>query len=492
MAKQYDRDTKTGLCILRQMKVFVKVGDASNLGDEETMSDINTVYAREFSDPELDREVLKLAWPAIVENILHTFIWVVDTAMVGHLGAQALSAVGLSGSVYWNLVWVFSAVAVGAMAVVARSVGAGDTGRAAHAAGQALLISILLGIIFTVGTHLSAPLVFRLGGFEDEVSAMGIGYLRIVGAGSVMLVLTKVGAGILRGAGDTRTPMFVSFVTNTINAIGDYVLIFGVLGFPRLGVTGAAIATLFANVVGGILTLVALFQGRSMLSMKIRKLFAIDMNTVKTLVTLSIPAALEETLTSTARILSSFMIASLGTVAFAAHQVTIAAESLSFMPGLGFATASGVLVGQNLGAKKADRARLVTYRAIRYAVMTMGGFAVLFFAVPHIIVSFFTAETEVMLLAATCLRIAGLEQVFIGIADTFRGSLRGAGDTRSALKMTAIGTWVVRIPVIAFIVYVLRLSLAAVWVGICIEWVVRAIVGRIYFSKGNWERIEIR
>src|SRR5690606_1352072 len=118
-----------------------------------------------------------------------------------------------------------------------------------------------------------------------------------------------------------------------------------------------------------------------------RKLFAIDMNTVKTLVTLSIPAALEETLTSTARILSSFMIASLGTVAFAAHQVTIAAESLSFMPGLGFATASGVLVGQNLGAKKAGRARLVTYRAIRYAVMTMGGFAVLFFAVPHIIVS---------------------------------------------------------------------------------------------------------
>src|SRR5690554_1053282 len=113
MAKQYDRDTKTGLCILRQMKVFVKVKDASNLGDEETMSDINTVYAREFSDPELDREVLKLAWPAIVENILHTFIWVVDTAMVGHLGAQALSAVGLSGSVYWNLVWVFSAVAVG-------------------------------------------------------------------------------------------------------------------------------------------------------------------------------------------------------------------------------------------------------------------------------------------------------------------------------------------------------------------------------------------
>jgi Na+-driven multidrug efflux pump len=151
------------------------------------VSDINTVLAKQSSDPELDREILKLAWPAIAENVLHTFIWVVDTAMVGRLGAQALSAVGLSGSVYWNVLWVFSAIAVGVMAVVARSVGAGDTRRAARAAGQALLISIALGIFFTLGTYVSAPLIFRLGGFENTVSAMGIEYLRIVGAGSVLL-----------------------------------------------------------------------------------------------------------------------------------------------------------------------------------------------------------------------------------------------------------------------------------------------------------------
>lgn len=229
------------------------------------MSDISTVLAKQSSDPELDREILKLAWPTIAENVLHTFIWVVDAAMVGRLGAQALSAVGLSGSVYWNVLWVFSAIAVGAMAVVARSVGAGDTRRAAHAAGQALLISIALGIFFTLGTYVSAPLIFRLGGFESNVSAMGIEYLRIVGAGSVLLVLTKVGAGVLRGAGDTGTPMFVAVVANTINAVGDYVLIFGLLGFPRLEVKGAAIATLVANLAGGILILVALFQKRSRL-----------------------------------------------------------------------------------------------------------------------------------------------------------------------------------------------------------------------------------
>jgi putative MATE family efflux protein len=455
------------------------------------VSDISAISAKQSSDSELDREILRLAWPAIAENVLHTFIWVVDTAMVGRLGAQALSAVGLSGSVYWNVLWVFSAIAVGAMAVVARSVGAGDTRRATRAAGQALLISVALGIFFTFGTYFLAPLIFRLGGFENSVSAMGVEYLRIVGAGSLMLVLTKVGAGILRGAGDTRTPMLVAVVANTINAAGDYALIFGVLGFPRLGVKGAAIATLIANLAGGILTLIALFQKRSKLSIRIRDLLRVDMPTVRVLVNLSIPAAVEEAMTSAARILTSFMITSLGTVAFAAHQVTLAAESLSFMPGSGFSTASGVLVGHNLGAGRIDRARRVAYRSIRYAVIVMGGSALVFFSLPRVIVSFFTADAGVMLLASTCLRIAGLEQVFIGIGDTFHGSLRGAGDTGSALKITAIGTWLVRVPVLALIIYVFRFSLPAVWVGICFEWVIRAVLGRKYFARGNWERIEL-
>lgn len=452
---------------------------------------ISVAFTKQSPDPELDREILKLAWPAIAEMVLHTFIWVVDTAMVGRLGAQALSAVGLSGSVYWNVLWVFSAIAVGAMAVVARSVGAGDVRKATHAAGQALLISTVLGILFTAGTYFSAPLIFRLGGFEKDVCAMGVEYLRIVGAGSLLLVLTKVGAGILRGAGDTRTPMFVAIVANTINAVGDYALIFGLLGFPRLGVRGAAIATLVANLAGGILTLIALFQKRSRLSIGIQDLLTLDMPTIKTLVNLSIPAAAEEALMSTARILSSFMITSLGTVAFASHQVTLAAESLSFMPGSGFSTASGVLVGQNLGAGRAGRARQVTYRSIRYAAIVMGGFALVFFAIPRVIVSFFTDDVEVAFLASTCLCIAGFEQIFIGIGDTFRGSLRGAGDTVSALRITAIGTWLVRVPVLALIIYVFRLSLPVVWVGICVEWVIRAVLGAKYFTEGNWERIAL-
>lgn len=455
------------------------------------MTGIIAAFTKRKSDPGLDREILKLAWPAITEMVLHTFIWVVDTAMVGRLGAEALSAVGLSGSVYWNAVWVFSAVSIGAMAIVARFIGAEDVRGAAHSAGQALIISIMLGVAFTVGTHFSAPLIFRIGGFEKNVTIMGIDYLRIVGAGSVLLVLTKVGTGILRGAGDTRTPMFIAICGNTINALGDYVLIFGLMGFPRLGVKGAAIATLVANVIAGILTIIALFSKKSKLPISVRDLLRIDIPVMKTLANLSAPSAMEEVLMSTARILSSFMVTSLGTVAFAAHQVTMAAESLSFMPGSGIATAAGVLVGQNLGAKEPSRARAVVYRSIRYAVIVMGGCALIFFAIPKIVVSFFTGDPEVMLLASTCLQIAGLEQIFIGVADTFRGSLRGAGDTRSALRITAVGAWLIRLPVVAVIIYVFHLPLPAVWLGICLEWVVRAWLGSRYFACDNWEHIKV-
>ena len=170
--------------------------------------------------------------------------------------------------------------------------------------------------------------------------------------------------------------------------------------------------------------------------------------------------------------------------------MTISAESLSFMPDQDFPRIR-YSCRTEPGRGRADRARTVTYRSIRYAVIVMGGVALIFFAVPQIIVSFFTDDAEVVLLASTCLRIASLEQIFIGIGDTFRGSLRGAGDTISALRITAIGTWLVRVPVLAFIIYVLRLSLPAVWVGICFEWVIRAVVGRKYFARGNWESIKL-
>ncbi|HHY45993.1 MAG TPA: MATE family efflux transporter [Firmicutes bacterium] len=451
---------------------------------------------------EIDREIVTLAWPAILEMVLHMFVWIVDTAMVGRLGAGALSAVGLGGSVYWTAVWVFAAVGVGATAMVARATGAQDREGASFAGGQGLLLGFGMGVLLAAGTFIVAPWIYRLAGFEREVTAAGIDYIRIVGIGALLFLPLQVGSGILRGSGDTRTPFYITLVTNSINAVGDYALIFGEFGFPALGVKGAAIATLAAHVAGGFLTLWALFRGnRNPLALFYRNgtpllrpkdIMRVDVPTMRTLLALSGPAGAEEALMNGSRMVTSFMIASLGTVAFAANQVTVAAESLSFMPGYGFAVASGILVGQNLGAGRYDRAMQVGYRSMRYSAMVMGSVGLAFLLIPDLITRAFTNDLRVVRIAAVCLRIAALEQVAIGVTDVLCGSLRGAGDTRTALKITATGTWLVRMPLIAVAIYLVKLTLPAVWGITCLDWAVRAVLALNHFRAGRWRGVKIR
>ncbi|MCR4402571.1 MAG: MATE family efflux transporter [Firmicutes bacterium] len=439
----------------------------------------------------IDREIRRLAWPAISEMILHMFVWIVDTAMVGRLGAQALSAVGLGGNVYWTCTWICGAIGIGVQAMVARAVGAGDTRRAAFSAGQGLLAGFGLGAVLAGGAMGAAPWVYRLAGFAQDVSVPGIEYMRIVGAGALLFIPLQVGAAILRGSGDTRTPLYVTLVTNSANLVGDYVLIFGVFGLPKLGVRGAALATLIAHVIGGLLTLGAVFRRNGRVRLRARDVLRVDACTLRTLVRLSVPAGVEEALMNGSRLLSSFIIATLGTAAFAANQVTVAAEALSFMPGYGFAMAAGILVGQSLGARRPDLAMQVGYRSLRHSVAVMGSVAVAFLAAPRFIIGVFTDDPEVIYTASVCLRIAAFEQIFIGITDTLCGSLRGAGDTRTALRITAAGTWLVRVPLVVVAVYLLHLGLPAVWAITCLDWAVRAVLAARHFRAGRWQEARV-
>ncbi len=441
---------------------------------------------------EIDREIRRLAWPAIAEMLLHMFVWIVDTAMVGRLGARALSAVGLGASVYWTSVWIFSALAIGTSVMVARAVGANDARRAAFVAGQGLLVGAALGALVAIGAFAAAPSVYRLARFRPEVSVLGIQYMRIVSVGALPFLLTQVGSGILRGSGDTRTPLHITMVANVINAVGDYVLIFGALGFPKLGTEGAAIATFAAHAVAGILMMAALFRKGNRVRLHVSHLLRVETPVVRVLLKLSVPAAVEEASINGSRTISSFMIATLGTVAFAANQVTVAAESLSFMPGYGFAVVSGILVGQSLGAGRPDRAVRVGRRSMWHAATVMGSVAAVFLLLPQVIVRAFTNDVEVVRIASTCLRIAAFEQVSIGVTDTLCGSLRGAGDTRTALRITAAGTWLVRMPLVVLAIYVLRLSLAAVWVITCLDWATRAALAARHFRAGKWREVTLQ
>lgn len=280
----------------------------------------------------LQQTIIKLALPAILENVLHTAVWMMDTAMVGRLSAEALSAVGFGAQLAFALVNIIAAMGIGTSALVARYIGAGEPKRANRVVAQSFLISWVLSLFLAVLNFILARPFFSSTMKDPSVISMGISYVKIITTGVAFQIPTMVMNAALRGAGNTRLPMVSALVANTINVVGDYVLIFGHFGFPRMEVQGAALATALAQIVGGVITLSYLILGKDVIRLNLKEAFKIDIAVIKQLSKLSLPSCLEEFSHSGSRLISSIWIASLGTVPFAAHQVAVSAESMSFMP----------------------------------------------------------------------------------------------------------------------------------------------------------------
>jgi putative MATE family efflux protein len=257
----------------------------------------------------LRQTVIKLALPAILENVLHTAVWMMDTAMVGRLSAEALSAVGFGAQLGFALVHIISAMGIGTSALVARYIGAGKPKKANQVVAQSFLISWVLSILLAVLNILFARPFFSWSMKDPSVISMGTSYVKIISTGIVFLIPTTVMSAALRGAGNTRLPMVSALVANTINIVGDYVLIFGHFGFPRMGVQGAALATALAQVLSCVITLGYLLLGKDVIRLNLKEALKIDITVLKQLSKLSLPAWLEELSHSGSRLISSIWIA---------------------------------------------------------------------------------------------------------------------------------------------------------------------------------------
>ncbi|MFA6112262.1 MAG: MATE family efflux transporter, partial [Candidatus Latescibacterota bacterium] len=287
--------------------------------------------------------VLRLAVPSAGELLLSMLVGLVNTYLVGHLGAASLTAVGLSSQ--WAMVGsvLFSAVGTGATALVARLVGAREWPEVSRVLGQALLVAMAMGVLAVVVLELTAGSALRLMGAEAEALAQGVPYLRAVSSVYVLIAVMFIGNACLRGAGDTRTPMLVMGAVNLVNLTLSWSLINGVAGLPRLGVMGAAAGEVGARVVGAALVLWILVRGRAGMTLHL-SLLRPDPALIRRILRIGLPAGVEQLVFRLGMLLFVRVVAALGTVAFAAHQVALNSESLSFMPGFGFAVAATPLV----------------------------------------------------------------------------------------------------------------------------------------------------
>ena len=434
------------------------------------------------------RRVLALALPAVGEQLLNMAVGLVDTFMVGHLGAQAVAAVGLANQAVMLVTTFFAAVATGATALVARHVGAGEGERANGVMHQGYLLGVLLGLIATAaGLALAIPTMHVLQA-PAEVVAPGANYLSIVAVSFLLTSWLFIGNAALRGSGYTRSPMLIMLAVNAVNVIVAYAFIYGLGPLPALGVAGSAIGAAIGRGAGGLIVTYLLWRGRAGLRLRLRHLLP-DAAQIKRILNIGLPAGAEQLLMRFALTAYTMTVATLGTQAFAAHQLALQGESLSYMPGFGFAVAATTLVGQGLGAGKPERARADAYLASRLAMIVMTAMGVLFFVFPAQIMGIFITDPEVIRLGVWPLRLVAFSQPALANVMVLAGALRGAGDTRATLVITAGSLWLVRLSLALLLVG--PFGLIGAWLAMGIDLNVRGLGMWLRFRSDRWARLKV-
>ncbi|SHH99509.1 MATE family efflux transporter [Clostridium grantii] len=440
-----------------------------------------------FINRKVTKDVLKLALPAVGEMILYMMIWVLDTMMVGRYGGKtAVSAVGLSSEILYTFVNIFISIgiSVAMTSLVARKFGANDISATEKFATIGFVIGTLLSLIITITLFVFAKDILILAGANSNVLRLGTIYMKIVSFGLFFNMLTAMLNGILRGYGNTLTPLITSGIINIINLSLDAILIFGLFNFPELGIAGAAIATAVAHTIGFIFSSIYLWK-KSNIKLRPKLLLSYSITDVKEVIKLAIPSSLQEASFDISRLLCVFMIMRIGEVSFAANQITTTIESLSFMPGWGFAIAATTLVGQKTGEKKYKEAKEYAYASVALGTFLMGICSLIFFLFPTFFIKLFITkdEVDVITLGIQCLKIAALEQIPIAISMILGGALKGAGDTKIPFKISFISSWFIRLPLMYYFIYIMNFSVVYVWWITAVQWIFEAVFMIFVFRK---------
>ena len=423
---------------------------------------------------DLMREVARLAWPAILQGLVVTVVFFTDRMMLGWYSDETLGSMQVSGPVLWSCFSVFGAYAAGVMAVVGRSVGAGDADRAHRTVSTVLAFGLVVGLLVGVMGMLGRPLFAELlaSGPETSQSIRDLSqiYMGIVFLTTPVFFLGIGGVSSLQADGDTRTPMWVSAAQGLINLGLSWVLIFGHLGAPELGITGAAIGTAASFCLGTLILLIVLWRRKGPVSL--RPLTPPSFAALRPVLKVAGPAFGERIIFHTAFLVFVAYVGVLGDLAVVTNQA---------------------LVAQKMGAKALDQAAQVGWLSALLGIVVLGGVAISFFIIPEQLIRLFLGSDNpaAVELGAPCLQVAGIALPLMAVTDAMAGSLRGAGDTRTPMIVALVGPVTMRLGMCWFLALHLGWGLYGIWVGTTLDWAVRAVFLSVVYKRGRWKQIEI-
>jgi putative MATE family efflux protein len=444
------------------------------------------------------KNIYHIASPVLVELLLGTLFGMVDMIMLGRSGSTdlttaSIAAVGITNQLVFVGLSLVQALNVGATAMVARYIGAGKDDRIETVVKHTILLTqvfIVLPVLY-LGLFKSLWVMQSLGAGNDTIS-IGMGYFRVVILGFIFQGFNFSLFASLRGAGDTRAPMKINVIVNLFNVFGNAILIFGLLGFPALGVTGAGISTALSQVVASVMLLRYLSKSKGVIKLNLKHRFSVDGDTIYNLVKIGVPASLEQIAFRGGILIFTRMVASLGTIAYATHQICIGIMTLSFTPGQAFGTAASTLTGRSLGAQEPELAELYIRENRRIGAVISAAMGLLFFFLGPYVAMMYTDSAEVINEAAKVLKLMAFIMPFQGSQLIVAGGLRGAGDTVWTLIATFAGTIGVRIVLAWLFVIELGYGLLGAWMAVFVDQFVRWAFITLRFNTNRWKYISIK
>jgi putative MATE family efflux protein len=444
----------------------------------------------DYTEGALGRALLLLAVPMVLEMVMESIFAVVDVFFVSRLGAAAVATIGLTESMLSIVYALAMGLSIGVAATVARRVGEKDADGAARTAVQGIALGLGVALVLGVGGAILGPRLLGIVGAAPDVVAVGAGYARVMlGANGVILLLFLVNA-IFRGAGDAAIAMRVLWLANGVNILLDPCLIFGLGPFPRLGVTGAAIATSTGRAAGVLLQVYVLSRRDGRVAIGARHL-RIEPARIGRILHLSATAAVQVLIGTASWIGLVRVISLFGSAALAGYTIGMRVIVFALMPSWGLANAGATLVGQALGAGKPERAAAAAWRAagINAGLLTVVGAFFVIAAGP--LTRLFTDDPAVAPGAESCLRIVAYGFPFYGVGMVLTEAFNGAGDTWTPTLVNLACFWALEIPLAYYLAVPARLGPLGAFVAVAIAFSIVAVVSALLFRRGTWKRREV-
>ncbi len=440
---------------------------------------------------DLTQDIWKMAGPVVIGMISQTLLNVVDTAMVGRLGASALAAAGLGGILSWMVLGSLGALSIGVQAVSARRFGEGRMDDAGRVLDNGVAIALILGIVCSGGISIGMRELFQLFASDPEVAAYGRGYIfyRLLGGLPVMLIWAH--RGFFNGIGETQLHMRVALLINSFNVLFNYMFIFGKLGCPEMGAAGAGLASTLGSTIGAAYFVFLAFSGGRRERFRYYRRDNLSGDVARRVLRLAAPSSLHSLLVMLGFSAFSAIVARIGTIELAATNVTITVISLSFLPGAGLGIAASSLIGQKLGEGRPDLAETYAWETVRLGFILMGTMGMIFLLFPGWIMSLFTENEAVIATGKLPLRIMGCVQVFDAAGMVLSMALEGAGMNRWVMIAEVIVNWGLFIPCTLLFAFVFGWGHTGAWVAFGLYLIVYGITVTVKFAGGSWKAVKV-